>query len=312
MACSTPPVTLTGSSQIALARNPRTRPNTAVARRDSGPEYAPAVQRRRCRRSGRAGSRSCRRPARSHRWRSPAVSRRSRSPKCSILMQQADDGHIYPGGRATRTWRAIRRRAVPGALDDDARPIRKAAVLRQPRLCSLPRSAGSRAAAVSAARLAPRIRDSETRADLGSAGYCVTQLTRKKASSLPYGLSLQFSLRARSGWCRCQRSRPSDEAGRCRHDPRSRDALVVTFVAEHNRMNHGRHDAAVRRAGAKQRPPSRRTPLRVTCSGHCRQAGVVSSVPFRGAEAAGSSGKQTTHQTPNAIQIASFFIMFSG
>src|SRR3979490_2727490 len=34
-------VTLTGSSQVALARNPRTRPNTAVARRDPAPEYAP-------------------------------------------------------------------------------------------------------------------------------------------------------------------------------------------------------------------------------------------------------------------------------
>src|SRR4030088_2450793 len=34
-------VTLTGSSQIALARNPRARPNTAVARRDPAPEPAP-------------------------------------------------------------------------------------------------------------------------------------------------------------------------------------------------------------------------------------------------------------------------------
>src|SRR5712671_1746977 len=34
-------VTLTGSSQIALARNPRTRPNTAVARRDPDQPYAP-------------------------------------------------------------------------------------------------------------------------------------------------------------------------------------------------------------------------------------------------------------------------------
>src|SRR5471030_1723331 len=34
-------VTLTGSSQIALARNPRTRPDTAVARRDPAPQYAP-------------------------------------------------------------------------------------------------------------------------------------------------------------------------------------------------------------------------------------------------------------------------------
>jgi lipoprotein-anchoring transpeptidase ErfK/SrfK len=32
-------VTLTGSSQIALARNPRARPTTAVARRDPAPQY---------------------------------------------------------------------------------------------------------------------------------------------------------------------------------------------------------------------------------------------------------------------------------
>jgi len=37
-------VTLTGSSQIALARNPRTRPDTAVARRDPAPQYAPQYQ----------------------------------------------------------------------------------------------------------------------------------------------------------------------------------------------------------------------------------------------------------------------------
>src|SRR3982074_3606011 len=34
-------VTLTGSSQIALARHPRTRPNTAVARRAPAQQYAP-------------------------------------------------------------------------------------------------------------------------------------------------------------------------------------------------------------------------------------------------------------------------------
>src|ERR1700686_461188 len=34
-------VTLTGSSQIALARNPRTRANTAVARRDPAQQYVP-------------------------------------------------------------------------------------------------------------------------------------------------------------------------------------------------------------------------------------------------------------------------------
>ena len=37
-------VTLTGSSQIALARNPRTPPNTAVARRDPAQQYAPQYQ----------------------------------------------------------------------------------------------------------------------------------------------------------------------------------------------------------------------------------------------------------------------------
>jgi hypothetical protein len=34
-------VTLTGSSRIALARNPRTQPDTAVARRNPAPQYAP-------------------------------------------------------------------------------------------------------------------------------------------------------------------------------------------------------------------------------------------------------------------------------
>src|ERR1700691_6446709 len=34
-------VTLTGSAQIALARNPRSRPATAVARRDPAQQYAP-------------------------------------------------------------------------------------------------------------------------------------------------------------------------------------------------------------------------------------------------------------------------------
>src|SRR5712672_4477682 len=34
-------VTLTGSSQIALARNPRSRTNTAVARRDPAEQYVP-------------------------------------------------------------------------------------------------------------------------------------------------------------------------------------------------------------------------------------------------------------------------------
>ena len=40
-------VTLTGSSQIALARNPRARATTAVARRDPAQQYDAAIQRRR-------------------------------------------------------------------------------------------------------------------------------------------------------------------------------------------------------------------------------------------------------------------------
>ena len=36
-------VTLTGSSQVALARNPRGRANTAVARRDPQPQYDAAI-----------------------------------------------------------------------------------------------------------------------------------------------------------------------------------------------------------------------------------------------------------------------------
>src|SRR6202521_6201016 len=34
-------VTLTGSASVALARHPRSRPPTAVARRDAAPQYAP-------------------------------------------------------------------------------------------------------------------------------------------------------------------------------------------------------------------------------------------------------------------------------
>ena len=65
-------VTLTGSSQVALARNPRPRANTAVARR------APPPQMTSIRSAG-----------------DPVVSRRS-SAAPQPPLQRADDGYIYP------------------------------------------------------------------------------------------------------------------------------------------------------------------------------------------------------------------------
>ena len=58
-------VTLTGSSQVALARNPRTRGNTAVARREPAPQYNAAGD--------------------------PVVLAPQVQPRV-----QADDGYIYP------------------------------------------------------------------------------------------------------------------------------------------------------------------------------------------------------------------------
>jgi hypothetical protein len=68
-------VTLTGSSQIALARNPRTPPATAVARRDQAPEYAPQYN--------AAGD--------------PIVlAPQQVAPRRIAPQVQADDGYIYP------------------------------------------------------------------------------------------------------------------------------------------------------------------------------------------------------------------------
>ena len=88
-------VTLTGSSQVALARNPRPRANTAVARRDAGRRNAatpPAI--RSCWRRGRA----C--PARSCRF-----SRRRRPTTATSIRPTAP-----------RTRRAIRRRAAGASM----------------------------------------------------------------------------------------------------------------------------------------------------------------------------------------------------
>jgi lipoprotein-anchoring transpeptidase ErfK/SrfK len=67
-------VTLTGSSQIALARNPRTRTNTAVARRDPDQQYAPQYN--------AAGDPIVLAPQQGARQTAPQV--------------QADDDYIYP------------------------------------------------------------------------------------------------------------------------------------------------------------------------------------------------------------------------
>jgi hypothetical protein len=70
-------VTLTGSSQIALARNPKPqRPATAVARRDPAPQYAPQYN--------AAGDPVVLAPQQ--------VTPRQVAP----LVQQPDDGYIYP------------------------------------------------------------------------------------------------------------------------------------------------------------------------------------------------------------------------
>jgi hypothetical protein len=69
-------VTLTGSSQIALARNPRTRPDTAVARRNPAQPYGPQYD--------AAGDPVMLTP--------PQVAPGQIAPQ----VQRPDDGYIYP------------------------------------------------------------------------------------------------------------------------------------------------------------------------------------------------------------------------
>jgi L,D-transpeptidase catalytic domain len=68
-------VTLTGSSQIALARNPRVRPDTAVARRDPAPQVAPQYD-------------SASDPM--------ALSPQPMAPRPVSPQMRPDDGYIYP------------------------------------------------------------------------------------------------------------------------------------------------------------------------------------------------------------------------
>jgi hypothetical protein len=67
-------VTLTGSSQVALARNPKIRANAAVARRDPDQQYAPQY--------GDAGA--------------PTSLAPQAAPRQILPRAPADDGYIYP------------------------------------------------------------------------------------------------------------------------------------------------------------------------------------------------------------------------
>jgi hypothetical protein len=67
-------VTLTGSSQIALARNPRSRSNAAVARRDPAEQYAPQ--------DNAAGD--------------PVVLTPRQAARGQYPQERVDDGYIYP------------------------------------------------------------------------------------------------------------------------------------------------------------------------------------------------------------------------
>jgi hypothetical protein len=82
-------VTLTGSSQIALARNPRPRTNGAVARRDAAPQYAPQYN--------AAGDPVVLTPQDPPQEVGPGRIGPPVQPRAQIRDQaRADDGYIYP------------------------------------------------------------------------------------------------------------------------------------------------------------------------------------------------------------------------
>lgn len=101
-------VTLTGSSQVALARNPRVRSNTAVARRnvapapDAAPSYAaPSYD--------AAGN--------------PVVlTPRAAQRQFAPLQQQADDGYIYPADGSSNDQRYPAPRSYRRLYDAQATP----------------------------------------------------------------------------------------------------------------------------------------------------------------------------------------------
>jgi L,D-transpeptidase catalytic domain len=95
-------VTLTGSSQIALARNPRTRPNTAVARRDPAQQYAPQYN--------AAGD--------------PVVlaPQQAAPGQYAPQVRPADDGYIYPADGSSDVARYPTPRSSRRLYDAQANP----------------------------------------------------------------------------------------------------------------------------------------------------------------------------------------------
>ncbi len=114
-------VTLTGSSQIALARNPRTRPNTAVARRDPAPEYAPQY-------NAAAGDPVVLAPQLpAPREIAPLAQPRGVAPLPQPQMQQpqvqqSDDGYIYPADGSSDVARYPAPRSSRRLYDAQANP----------------------------------------------------------------------------------------------------------------------------------------------------------------------------------------------
>ncbi len=114
-------VTLTGSSQIALARNPRTRPNTAVARRDPAPEYAPQY-------NAAAGDPVVLAPQLpAPREIAPLAQPRGVAPLPQPQVQQpqvqqADDGYIYPADGSPDVARYPAPRSSRRLYDAQANP----------------------------------------------------------------------------------------------------------------------------------------------------------------------------------------------
>jgi hypothetical protein len=107
-------VTLTGSSQIALAR-PRIRPNTSIARGDPAPEYAPQYN--------AAGDPVMLAPQLPPpREIAPLAQPRAVAPLAQPQMQQADDGYIYPADGSSDVARYPAPRSSRRLYDAQANP----------------------------------------------------------------------------------------------------------------------------------------------------------------------------------------------
>jgi L,D-transpeptidase catalytic domain len=107
-------VTLTGSSQIALAR-PRIRPNTSIARGDPAPEYAPQYN--------AAGDPVMLAPQLPPpREIAPLAQPRAVAPVAQPQMQQADDGYIYPADGSSDVARYPAPRSSRRLYDAQANP----------------------------------------------------------------------------------------------------------------------------------------------------------------------------------------------